>query len=131
MPSSLELLEEHRLFGGWQQRYRHPSTSMNCTMTFSIFLPEPKGSTPPPVVWFLAGLTCSDENFSVKSGAQRVAAELGLVLVIPDTGPRGEHVANDDSYDLGQGRVSTSMPAKPRGPAISACTIISTASFRR
>lgn len=103
MPSSLELLEEHRLFGGWQQRYRHPSTSMNCTMTFSIFLPEPKGSTPPPVVWFLAGLTCSDENFSVKSGAQRVAAELGLVLVMPDTGPRGEHVANDDSYDLGQG----------------------------
>ncbi|CCG87743.1 S-formylglutathione hydrolase [Erwinia piriflorinigrans] len=103
MSSSLELLEEHRLFGGWQQRYRHHSASMNCAMTFSIFLPGPKSSTPPPVVWFLAGLTCSDENFSVKSGAQRVAAELGLVLVMPDTGPRGEQVADDDGYDLGQG----------------------------
>lgn len=103
MASTLELLEEHRLFGGWQQRYRHLSTSMNCTMTFSIFLPGPKSSTPPPVVWFLAGLTCSDENFSVKSGAQRVAAELGLVLVMPDTGPRGEQAADDDGYDLGQG----------------------------
>lgn len=103
MSSPLQLLEEHRLFGGWQQRYRHQSTSMNCTMTFSIFLPEPKSSTPPPLVWFLAGLTCSDENFSVKSGAQRVAAELGLVMVMPDTGPRGENVANDDGYHLGQG----------------------------
>jgi len=103
MPSSLELLEEHRLFGGWQQRYRHTSTSLNCPMTFSIFLPGPKNNTPPPVVWCLAGLTCTDENFSVKSGAQRVAAELGLVLVMPDTSPRGEGVANDDGYDLGQG----------------------------
>jgi len=103
MPSSLELLEEHRLFGGWQQRYRHTSTSLNCPMTFSIFLPGPKDNTPPPVVWCLAGLTCTDENFSVKSGAQRVAAELGLVLVMPDTSPRGEGVANDDGYDLGQG----------------------------
>lgn len=103
MPSTLELLEEHRLYGGWQQRYRHQSTSLNCTMTFSIFLPGPKDGTPPPVVWCLAGLTCTDENFSVKSGAQRVAAELGLVLVMPDTSPRGEGVANDDGYDLGQG----------------------------
>lgn len=103
MPSTLELLEEHRLFGGWQQRYRHTSTSLNCPMTFSIFLPGPKNNTPPPVVWCLAGLTCTDENFSVKSGAQRVAAELGLVLVMPDTSPRGEGVANDDGYDLGHG----------------------------
>ncbi|ROR07753.1 S-formylglutathione hydrolase [Erwinia sp. JUb26] len=103
MPSTLELLEEHRLYGGWQQRYRHQSTSLNCTMTFSIFLPGPKDGTPPPVVWCLAGLTCTDENFSVKSGAQRVAAELGLVLVMPDTSPRGEGVANDEGYDLGQG----------------------------
>ncbi|MBK0002063.1 S-formylglutathione hydrolase [Erwinia sp. S38] len=103
MPSTLELLEEHRLYGGWQQRYRHLSSSLNCTMTFSIFLPGPKDGTPPPVVWCLAGLTCTDENFSVKSGAQRVAAELGLVLVMPDTSPRGEGVANDEGYDLGQG----------------------------
>ncbi|WP_158783593.1 S-formylglutathione hydrolase [Pantoea sp. BAV 3049] len=103
MASTLELLEEHRLFGGWQQRYRHPSTTLNCAMTFSIFLPGPKRDTPPPVLFFLAGLTCTDENFSTKSGAQRVAAELGVVLVMPDTSPRGEGVPNDNSYDLGQG----------------------------
>ncbi|MFS2224506.1 S-formylglutathione hydrolase [Pantoea sp. B65] len=103
MPSTLELLEEHRMFGGWQQRYRHNSSTLNCAMTFSIFLPGPKSDTPPPVVWFLAGLTCTDENFTTKAGAQRVAAELGLVLVMPDTSPRGEGVPNDDGYDLGQG----------------------------
>lgn len=103
MPSTLELLEEHRMFGGWQQRYRHASSTLNCAMTFSIFLPDPQRETPPPVVWFLAGLTCTDENFTTKSGAQRVAAELGLVLVMPDTSPRGEGVPNDESYDLGQG----------------------------
>lgn len=103
MTSSLELLEEHRMFGGWQQRYRHLSATLNCSMTFSIFLPGPKSDEPPPVLWFLAGLTCSDENFSTKSGAQRVAAELGLVLVMPDTSPRGEVVPNDEAYDLGQG----------------------------
>lgn len=103
MASTLELLEEHRMFGGWQQRWRHQSAVLNCPMTFSIFLPNPKGDMPPPAVWFLAGLTCTDENFSTKSGAQRVAAELGLVLIMPDTSPRGEAVANDDAYDLGQG----------------------------
>ncbi|MEY8771014.1 MULTISPECIES: S-formylglutathione hydrolase [Erwinia] len=103
MVSTLELLEEHRMFGGWQQRYRHQSATLNCSMTFSIFLPGPKGDTAPPVLWFLAGLTCSDENFSTKAGAQRAAAELGLVLVMPDTSPRGEVVPNDEAYDLGQG----------------------------
>lgn len=103
MAPMLELLEEHRIFGGWQQRWRHASAVLNCPMTFSIYLPNPKGDTPPPVVWFLAGLTCSDENFTTKAGAQRVAAELGLVLVMPDTSPRGEQVANDAGYDLGQG----------------------------
>lgn len=103
MPSTLELLEDHRMFGGWQQRWRHQSATLNCAMTFSIFLPAPKDDTPPPVVWFLSGLTCTDENFTTKAGAQRIAAELGLVLVMPDTSPRGEGVPNDDGYDLGQG----------------------------
>lgn len=103
MASKPELLEEHRLFGGWQQRWRHTSEVLNCSMTFGLFLPNPKGDMPPPVVWFLAGLTCSDENFTTKAGAQRVAAELGLVLVMPDTSPRGEQVADDAAYDLGQG----------------------------
>ncbi|MGG8885014.1 S-formylglutathione hydrolase, partial [Escherichia coli] len=67
------------------------------------FLPPPRDHTPPPVLYWLSGLTCNDENFTTKAGAQRVAAELGIVLVMPDTSPRGEKVANDDGYDLGQG----------------------------
>jgi S-formylglutathione hydrolase len=99
----MEMLEEHRCFEGWQQRWRHYSATLNCTMTFSIFLPPPRENTPPPVLYWLSGLTCNDENFTTKAGAQRIAAELGIVLVMPDTSPRGEHVANDDGYDLGQG----------------------------
>lgn len=99
----MELLEEHRCFEGWQQRWRHDSRILNCAMTFSIFLPPPRDNTPPPVLYWLSGLTCNDENFTTKAGAQRVAAELGIVLVMPDTSPRGEQVANNDGYDLGQG----------------------------
>lgn len=103
MSSSIELLEEHRMFGGWQQRYRHMSSSLNCSMTFSIYLPPPRDDNPPPVLYWLSGLTCTDENFTQKAGAQRVAAELGLVLVMPDTSPRGDEVVNDEGYDLGHG----------------------------
>ncbi|HDS8198617.1 TPA: S-formylglutathione hydrolase [Escherichia coli] len=99
----MEMLEEHRCFEGWQQRWRHDSSTLNCPMTFSIFLPPPRDHTPPPVLYWLSGLTCNDENFTTKAGAQRVAAELGIVLVMPDTSPRGKQVANDDGYDLGQG----------------------------
>lgn len=99
----MEMLEEHRCFEGWQQRWRHDSATLNCAMTFSIFLPPPRENTPPPVLYWLSGLTCNDENFTTKAGAQRVAAELGIVLVMPDTSPRGDQVANDDGYDLGQG----------------------------
>lgn len=99
----MEMLEEHRCFEGWQQRWRHDSSTLNCPMTFSIFLPPPRDHTPPPVLYWLSGLTCNDENLTTKAGAQRVAAELGIVLVMPDTSPRGEQVANDDGYDLGQG----------------------------
>ncbi|RZM95213.1 S-formylglutathione hydrolase [Escherichia sp. E4208] len=99
----MEMLEEHRCFEGWQQRWRHDSSTLNCPMTFSIFLPPPRDNAPPPVLYWLSGLTCNDENFTTKAGAQRVAAELGIVLVMPDTSPRGELIANDDGYDLGQG----------------------------
>jgi S-formylglutathione hydrolase len=99
----MELLEEHRCFEGWQQRWRHDATTLNCAMTFSIFLPPPRDNTPPPVVYWLSGLTCTDENFTTKAGAQRVAAELGIVLVMPDTSPRGDNVADDENYDLGKG----------------------------
>ncbi|CAH6017934.1 S-formylglutathione hydrolase [Citrobacter koseri] len=99
----MDMLEEHRCFEGWQQRWRHDSTALNCAMTFSIFLPPPRSTTPPPVLYWLSGLTCNDENFTTKAGAQRIAAELGIVLVMPDTSPRGEQVADDEGYDLGKG----------------------------
>lgn len=99
----MELLEEHRCFEGRQQRWRHDSTTLNCAMTFSIFLPPTIGKAKPPVLYWLSGLTCNDENFTTKAGAQRVAAELGIVLVMPDTSPRGEDVADDAGYDLGKG----------------------------
>ena len=96
----MELLEEHRCFEGRQQRWRHDSTTLNCAMTFSIFLPPADN---PPVLYWLSGLTCNDENFTPKAGAQRIAAELGIALVMPDTSPRGEDVADDAGYDLGKG----------------------------
>ncbi|WP_437889266.1 S-formylglutathione hydrolase [Phytobacter sp. V91] len=99
----MELLEEHRCFEGRQLRVRHDSSVLNCAMTFSIFLPPVRENTPPPVLYWLSGLTCNDENFTFKAGAQRVAAELGIALVMPDTSPRGDDVADADSYDLGKG----------------------------
>ncbi|WP_371972910.1 S-formylglutathione hydrolase [Lelliottia nimipressuralis] len=99
----MELLEEHRCFEGRQQRWRHDSTTLNCAMTFSIFLPPFTGNVKPPVLYWLSGLTCNDENFTTKAGAQRVAAELGIALVMPDTSPRGDDVADDAGYDLGKG----------------------------
>ncbi|USR61385.1 S-formylglutathione hydrolase [Lelliottia amnigena] len=99
----MELLEEHRCFEGRQQRWRHDSAALNCAMTFSIFLPPTNGKAKPPVLYWLSGLTCNDENFTTKAGAQRVAAELGIALVMPDTSPRGDDVADDAGYDLGKG----------------------------
>lgn len=98
----MELLDEHRCFSGQQQRWRHHSQVLNCTMTFSIYLP-PATDAPPPVLYWLSGLTCTDENFTTKAGAQRVAAELGIALVMPDTSPRGDDVADAEGYDLGKG----------------------------
>jgi len=99
----MELLEEHRCFEGRQQRWRHDSTTLNCAMTFSIFLPPVEKNAKPPVLFWLSGLTCNDENFTTKAGAQRIAAELGIALVMPDTSPRGDDVADDAGYDLGKG----------------------------
>lgn len=101
---SIENLSSNKSFGGWHKQYSHGSSTLNCTMRFAIFLP-PQASTGAkvPVLYWLSGLTCSDENFMQKAGAQRLAAELGMAIVAPDTSPRGEGVANDDGYDLGQG----------------------------
>ncbi len=100
----ITLLATHQLFNGEQRRYRHYSRYNQCDMTFSVYLPSRAlQGYRLPVVYCLGGLTCTDENFSIKSGAQRFAAEWGIVLVMPDTSPRGTNVANADIYSLGQG----------------------------
>ena len=97
-------IESVREFGGWLKRYTHASETCQCEMTFSIYLPPQAETAKVPAVYFLSGLTCTDDNFRTKAGAQRYAAELGLALVIPDTSPRGENVPDEpDRYDLGQG----------------------------
>lgn len=101
---SLENISANKVFGGWHKQYRHQSHSVNGEMQFAIYLPpQASDGSKVPVLYWLSGLTCSDENFMQKSGAQRIAAELGIAIVAPDTSPRGENVANDESYDLGQG----------------------------
>ncbi|GAA0518065.1 S-formylglutathione hydrolase [Tatumella terrea] len=101
--SGLTLCEEHLMFGGRQQRWQHTSATLGCEMKFSLFLPPAAADQPVPLLWCLAGLTCTDENFSVKSGAQRLAADQGIALIMPDTSPRGSEVPDDEQYDLGQG----------------------------
>ena len=97
-------IERIKEFGGWLNRYQHESTSCNCTMTFSVYLPPRAEKERVPAVYWLSGLTCTDDNVRTKAGAQRYAAELGVALVMPDTSPRGEGVADEpDRYDLGQG----------------------------
>ncbi|CUH52486.1 S-formylglutathione hydrolase [Shimia marina] len=99
----MDIISENRAFGGTQGVYKHNSHSCHCEMTFGLFLPEEAKVGPVPVIWYLSGLTCTHENAMVKAGAQQWAAEQGVALIFPDTSPRGEDVANDDAYDLGQG----------------------------
>ncbi len=99
----IETLSETSCFGGRIGFYRHASSSNHCDMQFSVFAPPQAADRKVPVLTFLSGLTCTEENFMIKSGAQRVAAQLGLMLVSPDTSPRGEGVPDDpdDDYDFG------------------------------
>lgn len=101
----MKLLSKFKSHGGWQYRCSHHSTRNGCEMTFSIYLPPQAEKGPVPVLYWLSGLTCTDENFVTKAGAQRVAAQLGLAVVAPDTSPRGEKVPDDpeEAYDLGKG----------------------------
>jgi S-formylglutathione hydrolase len=99
----MKTISENRCFGGVQGVYAHASQATGCEMTFGLFLPEEAETGAVPVLWYLSGLTCTHENAMVKAGAQRWAAEAGIALIFPDTSPRGEAVANDAAYDLGQG----------------------------
>ena len=100
----MQKIESIKEFGGYLNRYTHDSDSCQCNMTFSVYLPPQAEQAPVPALYWLSGLTCTDDNFRVKAGAQRYAAEHGLALIIPDTSPRGADVPDAaDRYDLGQG----------------------------
>ena len=102
---ALETLAASRCFGGEQLRLRHDASSLACSMTFSVYLPPKATVESVPVLYWLSGLTCTDENFVTKAGAQRYAAEAGIALVAPDTSPRGDGVPDDPegAFDFGLG----------------------------
>ena len=99
----MQTVSENRCFGGTQGVYSHASTVCGCDMTFGLYLPPDAAEGAVPLLWYLSGLTCTHENAMTKAAAQGWAAEAGVALVFPDTSPRGDGVANDDAYDLGQG----------------------------
>ena len=84
----IELVSATKSFGGWLKRYKHRSQVLNCEMIFAIYLPPAAEANDVPLLWWLSGLTCTDENFMQKAGAHKTAAELGLAMVCPDTSPR-------------------------------------------
>lgn len=103
-PDTLEVISRHRCFGGTQYFYRHESAAIGLPMRFSVFVPPQAEQGRVPVLFYLAGLTCTEETFMIKGGAQRRAAELGLMLVAPDTSPRGAGApGEDDDWDFGTG----------------------------
>jgi S-formylglutathione hydrolase len=104
MSPALTELSSTKSFGGWIKRFKHQSNSLQCEMIFAVYLPPQADTQKVPVLWWLSGLTCNDENFMQKSGAQRIAAELGIAIICPDTSPRGLNLPGEhDSYDFGSG----------------------------
>jgi S-formylglutathione hydrolase len=102
--NEIKQIESTREFGGYLNRYEHDSSSCNCRMTFSVYLPPGVKEGNVPAVYWLSGLTCTDDNVRTKAGAQRYASELGIALVMPDTSPRGADVPDArDRYDMGKG----------------------------
>lgn len=99
----METVSENACFGGVQGVYTHASEACGCDMTFGLFLPEEAKTGPVPVLWYLSGLTCTHANAMEKAGAQAWASDAGIAVVFPDTSPRGDHVADDEAYDLGKG----------------------------
>ncbi len=99
----METLSENAAFGGTQGVYKHASKACNCDMTFAVYLPPQAKAGPVPTLWYLSGLTCTHENAMTKAAIQEHAARRGVAIVYPDTSPRGEGVADDEDYALGQG----------------------------
>ncbi|HEY9031117.1 MAG TPA: S-formylglutathione hydrolase [Kangiella sp.] len=101
---SINEISANKSFAGWHKQYSHSSQVLNCDMRFAVYLPpQLEEGKKLPVLYWLSGLTCTDENFMQKAGAHRVAADLGIIIIAPDTSPRGDGVADDDGYDLGKG----------------------------
>lgn len=104
MQNNLTEISAVKSFGGWLKRYRHTSASLGCEMVFAVYWPPQAAAQKVPLLWWLSGLTCTDENFMQKAGAQRVAAELGIAIICPDTSPRGLNLPGEsDSWDFGSG----------------------------
>lgn len=101
----MEHLATNKSFGGQQHQFRHSSTALSCDMQFSIFLPPQAKAGKVPALYWLSGLTCTDQNFVTKAGAQQYAAEHGIAIICPDTSPRGENVPDDPegAWDFGLG----------------------------
>ena len=99
----MQRIEHRACFGGWQDVYRHRSEVLGCDMNVGVYFPPQSANGPCPVLYWLSGLTCTEQNFITKAGVQRHAAEHGIIIVAPDTSPRGDDVANAEGYDLGQG----------------------------
>lgn len=100
---AFNVISETRTFGGTQGYYSHSSEVLGCDMRFSVFTPQQAKDGKVPVLWYLSGLTCTEDNATVKAGFQRMASELGLMIVCPDTSPRGDDVPDDEAYDFGKG----------------------------
>lgn len=102
--SQLTEIAANKSFGGWHKRFKHQSSTLGCEMIFAVYLPPQADTQKVPLLWWLSGLTCTDENFMHKAGAQRIAAELGIAIICPDTSPRGLDLPGEhDSYDFGSG----------------------------
>ncbi|HMR76740.1 MAG TPA: S-formylglutathione hydrolase [Polyangiaceae bacterium] len=99
----MKRIENRASFGGRQEVWEHASSALRCQMNVGVYVPPQAQTRPCPVVYWLSGLTCTEQNFITKAGAQAYAAEHGLIVVAPDTSPRGEQVADDEAWDLGQG----------------------------
>ena len=122
----MEIISENLCFGGIQGVYKHASSACSCDMTFGVFLPPQAKLGNVPVIWFLSGLTCTHENAMVKAGAQGWAAKHGVAIIFPDTSPRGDQVADDEAYDLGQGAgFYVDATEKPWSPNYNMWTYIS------
>jgi len=99
----MNTISSWKSFGGTLSVHEHTSQACDCPMQFAVFTPPQAENAKVPVVWYLSGLTCNWSNVMEKSGLQRVAAELGIMIIAPDTSPRGETIPDDEGYDLGQG----------------------------